>query len=232
MSNQQKRVSPGSVAVMLLIVFGLPFLPLLITSRWDWWEAWLYAGISIVGFVVSRWLAARRNPGLLTERARFLRMPDAQPFDKVLAPLVGVGGGLLPLVAGVEARLDTSPGFSLALKGLALALILAGYVLASYALVANQFFSGMVRLQTDRGHHVVSSGPYRWIRHPGYAGAMITYLPTAILLDSTWAFVPATLIVIILIIRTGLEDQFLQAELDGYRAYAARVLHRLLPGVW
>ncbi len=232
MSNQQKRVSPGSVAVMLLIVFGLPFLPLLITSRWDWWEAWLYAGISIVGFVVSRRLAARRNPGLLTERARFLRMPDAQPFDKVLAPLVGVGGGLLPLVAGVEARLDTSPGFSLALKGLALALILAGYVLASYALVANQFFSGMVRLQTDRGHHVVSSGPYRWIRHPGYAGAMITYLPTAILLDSTWAFVPATLIVIILIIRTGLEDQFLQAELDGYRAYAARVHHRLLPGVW
>ena len=217
---------------MLLIVFGLPFLPLLITSRWDWWEAWLYAGISIVGFVVSRWLAARRNPGLLTERARFLRMPDAQPFDKVLAPLVGVGGGLLPLVAGVEARLDTSPGFSLALKGLALALILAGYVLASYALVANQFFSGMVRLQTDRGHHVVSSGPYRWIRHPGYAGAMITYLPTAILLDSTWALVPATLIVIILIIRTGLEDQFLQAELDGYCAYAARVHHRLLPGVW
>lgn len=217
---------------MLLIVFGLPFLPLLITSRWDWWEAWLYAGISIVGFIVSRWLAARRNPGLLTERARFLRMPDAQPFDKVLAPLVGVGGGLLPLVAGVEARLDTSPGFSLALKGLALALILAGYVLASYALVANQFFSGMVRLQTDRGHHVVSSGPYRWIRHPGYAGAMITYLPTAILLDSTWAFVPATLIVIVLIIRTRLEDQFLQAELDGYREYAARVRHRLLPGVW
>lgn len=232
MSNQQKRVSPGSVAVMLLIVFGLPFLPLLITSRWDWSEAWIYAGICIVGFVVSRWLAARRNPGLLTERARFLQIPDAQPWDKLLAPLLGVGGGLLPLVAGVEARLDPSPGFSLALKGLALALILAGYALASYALVANPFFSGMVRLQTERGHHVVSSGPYRWVRHPGYAAALITYLPIAILLDSTWAFVPAALIVVVLIVRTRLEDQFLQANLDGYREYAARVRHRLLPGVW
>ena len=160
MSVQQNKVPPGSVAVMLLIVFGIPFLPLLITSRWDWREAWIYVGISISGFVVSRALAARRNPGLLTERARFLQIPDAQPWDKVLAPLLGVGGGLLPLVAGVEARLDPSPGFSLALKGLALALILAGYALASYALVANRFFSGMVRLQTDRGHQVVSSGPY------------------------------------------------------------------------
>ncbi len=217
---------------MLLIVFGLPFLPLLITGRRDWWEAWIYAGISIVGFVVSRWLAARRNPGLLTERARFLQMPDAQSWDKLLAPLLGVGGGLLPLVAGVEARFDTSPGFSLALKGLALALILAGYALASYALLENRFFSGMVRLQTDRGHEVVSSGPYRWIRHPGYAGSLISYLPIAILLDSTWAFAPAAFLVIILSVRTRLEDRFLQAELGGYREYAARVRYRLIPGIW
>ena len=96
----------------------------------------------------------------------------------------------------------------------------------------NRFFSGMVRIQTERGHHVVSSGPYGWIRHPGYAGALLTYLATPFFLDSRWALLPAMFITIVLIIRTSLEDQTLQNELEGYRAYAERVRYRLMPGVW
>jgi len=89
-----------------------------------------------------------------------------------------------------------------------------------------------VRIQTDRGHQVVSSGPYRWIRHPGYTGALLTYLATPIFLDSIWAFLPVILITVVLVIRTSLEDKVLQDELQGYRDYTKRVRYRLIPGVW
>jgi protein-S-isoprenylcysteine O-methyltransferase Ste14 len=99
-------------------------------------------------------------------------------------------------------------------------------------LVENRFFSGMVRIQTDRGHRVVSTGPYRWIRHPGYAGALLTYLSTPVFLGSRWAFLPVVLVTVVLVIRTSLEDTALQEELDGYREYATQVRYRLIPGVW
>jgi protein-S-isoprenylcysteine O-methyltransferase Ste14 len=177
-------------------------------------------------------LAAGRHPDLLAERARFTQHEDAKPWDKWLAPSVGLGGGLIPLVAGLDALFVWSPTFSLPVKILALAIILAGYALGSYALIENRFFSGMVRIQTDRGHHVVSSGPYRWLRHPGYAGALLVYLATPFFLDSLWAFLPTVLLTILLVIRTALEDRTLQDELVGYREYAELVRYRLLPGVW
>ena len=232
MDNQPKTISPRTVVLMVFFIVLIPFLPLLISRQWDWWEAWVYAIIGILGFAISRGLAARRHPDLLAERARFLQHEDAKSWDKYLSPLVGLGGGLIPLVAGLDALFDWSPAFSMPVKVLALAVILAGYVLASYALNENRFFSGMVRIQTDRGHQVVSSGPYRWMRHPGYAGALLTYLATPFFLDSRWAFLPVMFISIVLVIRTSLEDKVLQEELDGYREYVMRVRYRLLPGVW
>ena len=232
MENQSKTISPRAILLMLFFIVVIPFLPLLISRDWDWWEAWVYAIISILGFAISRVLAARRNPDLLAERARFLQHEDAKPWDKLLSPLVGLGGGLIPLVAGLDALFDWSPPFSLPVKIIALVIILAGYVLASYALIENRFFSGMVRIQTDRGHQVVTSGPYRWIRHPGYTGALLTYLATPLFLDSRWAYLPVVFITIVLVIRTSLEDKILQDELQGYSDYARRVRYRLLPGVW
>ena len=90
----------------------------------------------------------------------------------------------------------------------------------------------MVRIQTERGHQVISTGPYRWVRHPGYAGALITYLATPFFLDSIWALLPALFLMVVLVVRTSLEDRTLQEELTGYREYAGRVRFRLLPGVW
>jgi len=125
-----------------------------------------------------------------------------------------------------------SKGFSTMIEILALVVILAGYTIATYALIENRFFSGVVRIQSERGHQVVSSGPYRVIRHPGYAGAVLYYLATPFLLDSWWALLPAVIASVLLIIRTHLEDRFLQNELTGYREYASRVHYRLFPGVW
>lgn len=149
-----------------------------------------------------------------------------------MAPLLGIGGGLVLLVAGLDALFGWSPDFSLPAKIVSMVIILAGYLLGSYALLENRFFSGTVRIQTERGHQVVSSGPYRWMRHPRYAGALLTYLATPLFLDSPWAFLPALFITIVLIVRTNLEDRTLQDELEGYRDYATRVRFRLLPGVW
>jgi protein-S-isoprenylcysteine O-methyltransferase Ste14 len=231
--TEQKKPSPLRVVVQLLVVVVLlPFLPLLISGQWDWWEAWVYAIICIGGFVVSRLLVARRHPDLLAERSRFMSHENAKSWDRILAPLVGLGGGFVPLVAGLEARLGDSPPFSAPLKLLALAVILAGYALGTWALMENRFFSGMVRIQTDRGHQVVSSGPYRWVRHPGYAGGLLTYLATAVWLDSRWALLPALFLTVVLVLRTALEDRTLQEELPGYAEYAGRVRYRLLPGVW
>jgi len=221
-----------AVAVMLLLVVLIPLLPLLVSRSWDWWEAWAYAAISIVGFAASRVLAGRRNPGLLAERARFLRHEDAKHWDKALAPLLAVGSGLVPFVAGLDALDGRSPQFSLLAKTLSLALILAGYAFASWALIENRYFSGVVRIQTDRDHRVVSSGPYRWVRHPGYAGGLAAYLGTPFFLDSPWAFLPAVFLMIVLVIRTALEDRTLREELAGYKEYATRTRYRLLPGVW
>jgi protein-S-isoprenylcysteine O-methyltransferase Ste14 len=232
MDNREKVLSMGVILQVLIFVVGVPFLPLLISWDWSWWQAWVFGLLSVCGFAVSRALAGRRHPDLLAERAKFLRHADAKPWDKVLAPLVGLGGGLIPLVAGLEARFGSSSGFGLETELVSLVLILAGYVFSSWALMENRFFSGMVRIQKERGHQVVSSGPYRWVRHPGYAGALLTYLFTPILLDSYWAYIPVALLTVVLVIRTSLEDRTLQQELPGYADYAQRTRDRLLPGIW
>ncbi len=232
MKSRKITVTPRVIIQMLVFVVLVPFLPLLISHQWAWWEAWIYAAVNIFGFILSRMLAARHHPDLLAERARFLQHKDAQPWDKILAPLVGVGGFSVPCIAGLDKLFSWSPSFSTALKLIALAVILGGFAWGSYALVENRFFSGMVRIQSERGHQVVTSGPYRFMRHAGYAGALLTYLASPIFLDAYWAFIPAAVLTALLIIRTRLEDRYLKENLPGYAEYARRVRYRLIPGVW
>ncbi len=232
MKPTQNRLSPRMLIQLLLYLFFFPLLPLLLSGRWDWWEAWFYALTCVTSFVVSRLLVAHKNPDLLVERGRFMRHENTQPWDKLLAPLVGLGGNLVPLVVGLEAYFGQAAAFSLPLKLAAMVLYLAGFAWGTWALLENRFFSGMVRLQTDRGHQVVSGGPYRFMRHPGYAGALVPYLSIPIFLDSVWAFLPAALLTVVLFIRTRLEDNFLKAELQGYQDYARQVHYRLIPGIW
>ena len=232
MSEQPQTLSPRTIIQVLIFVLVIPLLPLLISQHWDWWEAWVFAVLGIGGFAVSRALATRRHPDLLAERARMVRHDDTKPWDRILSPLVGLGGGLVPLVAGLDAAFGWSPPFSLQAKAAALLVILAGHALGSYALIENRFFSSVVRIQFDRGHQVVSTGPYRWMRHPGYAGALLYYLSAPVLLDSAWAFLPAAVMVVALVVRTSLEDRALQEELEGYGEYSRQVRYRLVPGVW
>jgi protein-S-isoprenylcysteine O-methyltransferase Ste14 len=232
MQRSQKLSVLRTIIQLLVYVLLLPLLPLLLSQQWDWWEAWLYAIICILNFIVSRLIAIKVHPDLVTERSKFLSHENNQPWDKILAPLVGLGGNLIPLAAGLNARYGSLADFPTALKGLSLLLFVGGIVWGSYAMLENRFFSGTVRLQSDRGHHVISGGPYRCMRHPGYSGALLAFLAAPILLDSPWAFLPALFFTIVVVIRTRLEDRFLQAELPGYAKYAQKVRYRLLPGIW
>ena len=232
MASRQRIVSPWVLVQTLLFIVLVPFLPLLISRRWNWWEAWTYAAVFILGFAISRVLAARRHPDILAERARFMQHENAKAWDRLLVSILALASTSILVVAGLDTLLDWSPTLSLPLRVLSLAVILIGYALGSYALIENRFFSGMVRIQSDRGHRVVSSGPYRWIRHPGYVGGLLTYLGTPLLLGSYWAMIPAVLTTIVLLARTHLEDTTLHRELPGYSDYARRVRFRILPGVW
>lgn len=159
-------------------------------------------------------------------------MENARPWDKFLAPMLTLGALLLLALAGLVRLVGWSAPFTLTAIITALVVIILGYLLGSWAPIENWFFSGVVRIQEDRGHRVVSTGPYRFIRHPGYAGGLWAYLATAVLLDSIWAFIPALLLVGVLILRTALEDKTLQEELQGYKEYAPKARFRLIPGVW
>jgi protein-S-isoprenylcysteine O-methyltransferase Ste14 len=96
----------------------------------------------------------------------------------------------------------------------------------------NRFFSSVVRIQKDRGHQVVKTGPYRFVRHPGYTGMVAFTLATPLILGSRWAFVPAAITVGVMLLRTFLEDRTLHKELKGYAEYARTVRHKLVPAIW
>lgn len=232
MSDTQRTFTLKVVVQMLLVVFVAPCIPLIISDQWNWWQAWAYAVVSILTFIISRILVNRHHPDLIAERARFMEAKDTKPWDKVLAPLLGVGSILVVVVAGLDKYYGWTHASSLIVNLIALFGILFGYAFSSWALIENRFFSGTVRIQTERGHHVVSMGPYRIVRHPGYAGGLFGYFFIPLLLDSYWAWIPTILLCIVMIIRTALEDKTLQAELPGYKEFSQKTKYRLFPGIW
>jgi len=232
MENQKGVNLPRIVIMLLLVLVVIPLLPILISRRWTWWEAWIMAAVFILSFIVSRALAARRTPDILKERANYNLHENTQAWDKWRSPLVAFGSVFILLVAGLDVRYHWSAGFSRPVEMLGLAIILEGYLFASYAFIENAYFSGTVRIQGERGHKVVSSGPYGWVRHPGYLGSLIASQGMPLLLDSAWAFLPVVVFGVFFILRTSLEDRFLQGNLAGYHEYAQKVCFRLLPGIW
>ena len=191
MNTQVKFTAPKTIAQLLIVLVVLPLLPMLISGAWDWWEVWVYAFISFFGFIISRGLASRRHPDILDERARSMELQGAKSWDKILAPAMALGSLFILIIAGLDKSNDWTTPYSLNIEIASLIVLILGYILGSWALIENKFFSGVVRIQNDRGHHVVTTGPYRFIRHPGYAGVFWTYLAMPILLGSLWALIPA-----------------------------------------
>ena len=200
-----------------------------------WWQVYIFTLLIMAAGVGSRIWAERRHPGLLAERdqARSEKASDVKPWDKVLAPLMAVSISFpIVIVAGLDHRFKWSPDFPIWLNLLGFVLIGTGSAFAAWALAENRFFSSMVRIQTDRGHVVCDNGPYRIVRHPGYAGNVLPLPGIVLALGSAWALIPAAAALVIAVVRTALEDRTLQEELPGYRDYARRVRYRLFPGIY
>jgi protein-S-isoprenylcysteine O-methyltransferase Ste14 len=223
-----------TVFQLFLLVILVPMLPLILSQHWDRWPGWAFAIIFGGGFVASRVATARRHPDLLAERVQGFDHPNMKAWDRPLVTIVALAIVVIPLVAGLDLRFGWSEGYdpATATRVAALVVMIVGYWIGTWALIENRFFSGVVRIQTDRGHHVVTSGPYRWVRHPGYVGGILSYLGMPALLGAAWAFAPALIASGVLVYRTRLEDATLQDELAGYAEYAQATRWRLLPGLW
>ncbi len=236
--DDQKAVQTLSPSQWIRLIVTYLLIPLvLLVCGWDlgWWQAWVFSMLIFAAGIGGRMWAEWRHPGLLVERERTRsgKVPDMKPWDKALAPLMAVSLSFpLVIVAGLDHRFGWSPVFPAWLNITGILLIAMGYTFAAWALAENRFFSGVVRIQTDRGHVVCDSGPYRIVRHPGYAGNILPLPGIILALGSLWTLIPAAAALIIAVIRTALEDRTLQEELPGYKDYARRVRYRLFPGIY
>ena len=225
--------SPRQWIALIVVHLSIPLLLFVCAGDIGWWQAWVYSLLFVAAGLGGRFLAERRHPGLLAERQNIDNIQTVKAWDKVLAPLMALSiGHPLVIVAGLDHRFGWSPAFPLWLILLGFFLIAFGYAFAVWALVENRFFSSVVRIQTDRGHVVCDSGPYRIVRHPGYAGNILPLLGIVLALSSLWTLIPAAVALVIAVIRTELEDRTLQEELSGYKEYARRVRYRLFPGIY
>ncbi len=228
-----QTASPRQWIRLTVAYLLIPLLLFLCGGELGWWQAWLYAVLIMAAGIGGRIWAEQRHPGLTAERQNMESLHNAKAWDKVLAPLMALSVGYpMVIVAGLDHRYHWSAEFPLWSSVTGFVLIALGYAFASWAVAENRFFSGVVRIQTDRGHAVCDTGPYRVVRHPGYAGNVLALYGIVLALSSVWVLIPAVVATIIAVTRTALEDRTLQQELPGYREYAQRVRYRLFPGVY
>jgi protein-S-isoprenylcysteine O-methyltransferase Ste14 len=231
--EKQAQIKAGIASRAAQILFSLLFegaILFLAAGHLDWIWAWVFLGIYLAAILVNSLFMLRGRLETVAERGRPKEMKN---WDRVISGLWAVAQYvLLPLIAGLDVRFGLGRDLHFAWHLAGAALFALGLGLFSWAMIANAFFSTVVRIQSERGHSVCRSGPYRIVRHPGYAGAILQGFGIAFLLGSSWALLPAVLAAIMMILRTYFEDRILQAELPGYRDFVQETRYRLLPGVW
>ena len=229
-SNTSVVVKWIKQTAIFTLIFGASLF--ISSGQLGWTMAWAYLAVFVAGQAIVGLILVPGNPELAAERAQFRR--DAPyKWDRPLTGIVSLFGPLATLiVAGLDVRFRGAFQISFTLQLTAMAVVVIGSLLGAWAMAANRYFYGFVRIETERGHTVATGGPYRIVRHPGYAGGVLFDLAMPLMLGSLWALIPAGLTVCLLVVRTALEDRTLRAELDGYEEYARQVRYRLLPGVW
>ncbi len=205
--------------VMGAVLFGA-------AGRVDLPWIWAVLGVHFASMLVG---VTAMDPGLRRERLK----PGGPGRDVGMRKFAGPFIVAHLVVAGLDVgRYGWTGPLPWGVQAGALALYAAGLGLAYWSMAANRFFSPIVRLQTERGHHLIDGGPYRFVRHPGYVGLVVAMVAGGLAIGSAWSIVPLVPLMLLVVARTRVEDRFLRAELAGYAEYAGRVRSRLVPGVW
>jgi protein-S-isoprenylcysteine O-methyltransferase Ste14 len=218
----------GVVVNFFFIILSLAVL-LASAGTINWINGWVYFGFILVYEIVYTLLLMRINPELLNERGKFVKK-GTKVFDKVFAVLYLLLSYMILIISGFDAVRYQWSTMPLWLTFLGLVLIIPASYLSFRAMAANSYFECTVTVQ--EGHQVCQSGPYRLVRHPGYAAGIVSILAAPLILGSWWGLVPSAMIAIMLIIRTLLEDRTLKKELPGYKEYTKTTRYRLIPLIW
>ena len=210
------------------ILCALLFFP---AGRGDWWMAWIFIAAYLIAVYAGVAYLQKTNPELVTERQQV--KADVKLWDRIITNLFGMVCIPLALfVSGLDQRFGWATPFPLVLQILALIAGMLGFALVFWGMASNTHFESYVRIQEDRGHQPITSGPYQYIRHPGYLGMILASLSIPLTLGSWWALIPGGIGAALILLRTALEDRTLHAELPGYQEYAQRTRYRLFPGIW
>jgi protein-S-isoprenylcysteine O-methyltransferase Ste14 len=235
MAHEPNLQSSVTKRFLLRTVLYLVFLGVILfgaAGTFAWPEAWIYLALSgAVSFGGGLWLA-RHDPGLLAERLGSLIQRDQKGWDKLfMSVMLALWIGWLVLIP-LDAKRYHWSDVPLALQIAGFALICAGSYLVGLTFRENSYAAPVVKIQKERGHRVVTTGPYAYVRHPMYAGALFFVVGAPLLLGSWWGLAGAAGLVLLIGIRAVLEERTLKAELDGYADYATRVRYRLVPHLW
>ncbi|MBL8096791.1 MAG: hypothetical protein JNL73_21625 [Anaerolineales bacterium] len=214
------------VGVMLVGVAVLLFAP---AGSLTWGWAWVLLGLYLAGSLLAGSLVLRIHPETIAARAE---TTGQRGWDRIVSGLWALAMVATLAVAGLDVRWGWSDRLALELHLIGAAGFAGGLGLFMWAMVSNAAFATVSRIGPADEHRVCSSGPYHWIRHPGYFGAIVQAFATPLLLGSLWAFVPGVAAGLAMLARTALEDAMLRVELPGYALYSEHVRFRLVPGVW
>ncbi|HHT18485.1 MAG TPA: isoprenylcysteine carboxylmethyltransferase family protein [Methanobacterium sp.] len=209
------------IAVVLVVIF-------ISAGRLDYWQGWAYVGLNLV-FLIFAYFTLSSD--LIQERME----PEkgVEKWDKYIQKVsIPVFLAILIISALDGGRFYWYPQIPLYITIIGMFLYTLGQIIILWAKMVNKYFSAVVRIQTDRGHTVCKEGPYSFIRHPGYLGGLIYSVATPLVLGSFWGLIPVAISLILLFIRTYLEDKTLQKELDGYVEYTKEVRYRIFPHIW
>lgn len=215
----------GAVAILFLII-----LLIILAGRLNYWQAWLFGLICLLVVIGISFLFGKNFKEI---QDRMKSGPDTKWWDILFWLIYGPMNLTILVIAGLDAgRFHWSPAYSSYLYFVAYLVFIVSALIHIWAIWSNKFYASTVRIQHDKEQTVISDGPYRYVRHPGYLGIILMVSSMALALGSLWALIPAVLVGVLLIIRTALEDRTLRKELIGYTEYCQKVKFRILPGIW
>ncbi|HTL83080.1 MAG TPA: isoprenylcysteine carboxylmethyltransferase family protein [Bacteroidia bacterium] len=207
-----------------------PLILFLCAGKINYFQGWIFLTTNLATAFTNFW-SIRNDPELMTERSKVGK--DAKSWDKMILGFSALTYLATVIIAGLDSgRYHWSPEFHWSVYATGIALTIIGQLIFLKARKENKFFSSVVRIQTERGHSVSDTGVYKIVRHPGYSGMTLSLAAVPLMTGSAWSAIPTAIAIVLLFIRTYLEDETLKKELPGYLTYVQKIKCRLIPKIW